>query len=144
MGRPPKERRVEQLPPVTHYKPAGVPLRTLEEVILTIEEMEAIRLADIEQLGQGAAAERMEVSRPTFNRIVNTAHQKIAVALWQGHALRVDGGNFRIAHHCQTGMRHFTCQTCGHKWALPHGTGQRCHDLTCPACQASTVTRADE
>lgn len=143
MGRPPKERRVEQLPPVTHYKPAGVPLRTLEEVILTIEEMEAIRLADIEQLGQGAAAERMEVSRPTFNRIVNTAHQKIAAALWQGHALRVDGGNFRIAHHCQTSMRHFTCQTCGHKWALPHGTGQRCHDLTCPACQASTVTRDD-
>ncbi|WP_094604838.1 hypothetical protein SPSIL_019030 [Sporomusa silvacetica DSM 10669] len=96
MGRPHKERRVEQLPPVTHYKPAGVPLRNLEEVTLTIEEMEAIRLADIEQLDQAAAATRMEVSRPTFHRIVNTAHQKIAAALWGGHALRVYGGTFRI------------------------------------------------
>jgi uncharacterized protein len=144
MGRPYKERRVEQLPPVTHYKPAGIPLRTLEEVTLTVEEMEAIRLADIEQLDQAASAERMEISRPTFHRIVSMAHQKIAAALWQGHAIRVSGGNFRIAHRCQTGLRHFTCQTCGHKWTLPHGTGQRCHELTCPACQASTVSRDEE
>ncbi len=144
MSRPYKERRVEQLPPVTHYKPAGAPLRSLEEVTLTIEKMEAIRLADIEQLDQAAAAERMEVSRPTFYHIVSTAHQKIAAALWQGHALRMDGGNFRIAHRCQTSLRRFTCQTCGHKWPLPHGTGQRCHDVTCPACQASTVSRDEK
>lgn len=144
MVRPYKERRVEQLPPETHYKPAGVPLRTLEEVILTIEEMEAIRLADIEQLDQGAAAERMEVSRPTFHRIVNKAHQKIATALWNGLALRVDGGNFRVVHHCQTGLRYFTCQSCGHKWTLPHGTGHRCHDLTCPMCLDSNVRRDEE
>ncbi|MCE5284354.1 MAG: DUF134 domain-containing protein [Pelosinus sp.] len=144
MGRPHKERRVEQLPPITHYKPAGIPLRTLEETTLTIEEMEAIRLADIENLDQGAAAERMEVSRPTFHRIVNTAHQKIAAALWQGNALRIDGGNFRIVHHCQTGLRHFTCQTCGHKWTLPHGTGQCCHDLPCPMCQNSNIIRDEE
>lgn len=144
MGRPHKERRVEQLPPVTHYKPAGIPLRNMEEVILTVVEMEAIRLADIEQLDQAAAADRMEVSRPTFHRIVNTAHQKIAKALWQGYALRVDGGNFRIAHQCQQGLRHFVCQSCGHKWTLPYGTGQRGHDLSCPACQAVTVIREDE
>lgn len=144
MSRPHKERRIEQLPPVTHYKPAGVPLRELEEITLNIDEMEAIRLADIEQLDQASAAERMEISRPTFHRIVNTAHQKIAAALWQGYALRVDGGNFRVEHRCQTGLRHFTCQTCGHKWTLPHGTGQRCHDLSCPACKADTVIRDDE
>ncbi|MDD4601653.1 hypothetical protein SDC9_11423 [bioreactor metagenome] len=145
MVRPSKERRVEQLPPVTHYKPAGIPLRGLEEITLTIEEMEAIRLSDIEQLDQAAAAERMEISRPTFHRIVNAAHQKIASALWQGRALRVEGGNFRIAsHHCQTSLRHFTCQTCSHKWTLPHGTGQRGHDLACPTCQASTVVRDEE
>nr|WP_238543519.1 DUF134 domain-containing protein [Pelosinus sp. HCF1] len=143
MGRPHKERRVEQLPPTTHYKPVGIPLRDIEEVILTIEEMEAIRLADIEQLDQASAAERMEVSRPTFHRIVNSAHQKIAAALWQGHALRVDGGNFRIAHRFQADPRHCICHTCGHKWSLPHGTGQRCHDLSCPQCQASTVSRVD-
>lgn len=145
MGRPHKERRIEALPPVTHYKPAGIPLRDLEEIILTIEEMEAIRLGDIEQLDQGAAAERMEVSRPTFHRIINKAHQKIAAALWQGYALRVDGGTFRIAHCCQTtSLRHFVCETCGHKWSLPHGTGQRCHDLICPACQASTIRREED
>ncbi|CQR72420.1 hypothetical protein SOV_13810 [Sporomusa ovata DSM 2662] len=144
MARPHKERRVEQLPPVTHYKPAGVPLRNLEEVILTIEEMETIRLADIEQLDQAAAAERMEISRPTFHRIVNTAHRKIAAALWGGHALRVDGGTFRIDRHCQTDLRHFVCQVCGHKWTLPRGNGQRCHDLSCPACEASVVSRDEE
>lgn len=141
MGRPHKERRVEKLPPITHYKPAGIPLRSIEEITLTIEEMEAIRLADVELLDQAAAAERMEVSRPTFHRIVNKAHQKIATALWQGYALRVDGGTFRIVHRCQQEMRHFTCQTCGHKWSLPHGTGQRCIDLTCPNCQSQNVFR---
>ena len=144
MARPLKERRIEKLPPVTHYKPAGIPLRSLEEITLTIEEMEAIRLADIELLDQAAAAERMEISRPTFHRILNKAHQKIAAALWQGQALRVDGGNFKIAHRCQTSQRHFTCDSCGHKWSLPHGTGQRCHDLVCPTCQGSKVTRDEE
>ena len=141
MVRPHKERRIENLPPLTHYKPVGIPLHGIEEVILTIEEMEAIRLADIEQLDQAAAAASMEISRPTFHRIVNLAHQKIAFALWQGKALRVDGGNFRIAHQCQTGLRHCLCQTCNHKWTVPHGTGERCHDLDCPACQNHTVIR---
>ena len=143
MGRPHKERRVEQIPPVTHYKPAGVPLHDLEEITITIEEMEAIRLADIEQLDQNAAAERMEVSRPTFHRIVNTAHQKIASALWQGHSLMIGGGNFRVSNH-RLDLRHFTCQTCDHHWSLPHGTGQRGHDLTCPVCQAATVRRTKD
>ncbi len=144
MGRPHKERRVEQLPPVTYYKPAGIPLRSIEEITLTIEEMEAIRLADVEQLDQAAAAERMEVSRPTFHRIVSAAHQKIAAALWQGYALRVEGGTFRIAHRCQQGLRHFSCHACGHKWALPCGNGQRCHELICPACQSASISRDSE
>ncbi len=144
MVRPHKERRVEKLPPLTHYKPVGIPLHNLEEIILTIEEMEAIRLADIEQLDQAAAADSMEISRPTFHRIVNRAHQKIASALWQGQALRVDGGKFRVAHQCQTSLRHCLCRTCGHKWSVPHGTGQRCHDLPCPSCQEFTVSRDRE
>lgn len=141
MVRPQKERRVEKLPPLTHYKPVGIPLHDIEEIILTIEEMEAIRLADIEQVDQATAAASMEISRPTFHRIVNLAHQKIAAALWQGQALRVDGGKFRIAHEHRTDLRHCSCRTCGHKWSVPHGTGQRCHDLPCPACETFTVTR---
>ncbi len=144
MVRPQKERRVEQLPPVTNYKPAGIPLRSMEEIILTVEEMEAIRLADVEQLDQAGAAERMEVSPPTFNRIVNAAHKKIATALWQGYALRIEGGNFRIAHRCQQGLRRFICHTCGRHWSLPHGTGQRGYDLVCPHCQSIDISRDNE
>lgn len=144
MVRPHKERRIEKLPPLTHYKPVGIPLHDIEEIILTIEEMEAIRLADIEQLDQGTAAASMDISRPTFHRIVNLAHQKIATALWQGQALRVDGGKFRIAQQCKTGERHCFCQTCNHRWTIPYGTGQRCHDLPCPSCQNFTVIRDGE
>ena len=138
MARPSKESQVEQLPPVTYYKPAGIPLRDMEEITLTVEEMEAIRLSDVEQLDQAAAGERMGVSRPTFHRIVNRAHQKIAIALWNGQALRVEGGNFRIAH-----LRHFQCQDCGHRWSLPRGNGQRCQDLPCPHCNGSKIVRGN-
>lgn len=141
MVRPYKERRVEQLPPISCYKPAGISLCNLEEITITVEEMEAIRLADIEQLDQAAAAERMEVSRPTFHRIVNRAHQKIAMALWQGYALHIDGGNFHIAHHQQKSPRVFLCKACGHQWNLPHGNGQSCHDLVCPICFLAAITR---
>ena len=75
MARPHKERRIEQLPPVTSYKPVGVPMREIDEVILTFEEMEAIRLVDAEQLDMGEAAESMEVSRPTLHRIVNEGYE---------------------------------------------------------------------
>ncbi|MPM34199.1 hypothetical protein SDC9_80781 [bioreactor metagenome] len=141
MVRPQKERRVEQLPPVTSYKPAGIPLRSVEEIVLTIEEMEAIRLSDVEQLDQTGAAGRMEISAPTFNRILNGAHRKIATALWQGYALRIDGGNFRVAHQCKQGPRYFICHECEHSWSLPHGTGQSAKDLNCPSCQTANISR---
>ncbi len=144
MVRPHKERRVEQLPSFTHYKPVAIPLRDLDEVVLTIEEMEAIRLTDVELLDQGEAALRMEVSRPTFHRIVNKAHQKIATALWQGKALRIDGGSFRIAGHCHGKTRRFVCQSCNLTWDLPKGKENRCKALTCPACHSNFVNREHE
>ena len=115
MVRPHKERCIEKLPPITHYKPVGIPLHDIEEVLLTIEEMESIRLADIEKLDQATAAANMEVSRPTFHRIINLAHQKIASALWHGQSLRVDGGKFRIAPQCQKGLRRCFCKKCNHQ-----------------------------
>lgn len=141
MVRPQKERRVEQLPPVTSYKPAGVPRCNIEEIVLTIEEMEAIRLSDVEQFDQAAAAERMDVSPPTFNRILNSAHKKIASALWQGYALRIEGGNFRVKHKCKEGLRYFVCQECGHSWSLQYGTGQSARGLDCPQCHSGDVKR---
>ena len=81
MARPPKLRRVEYKPEYTYFKPAGVPKRELEEIILHVEEIEAIRLRDVEDLEQEACAQRMHISRPTFQRVLSSARKKIATSL---------------------------------------------------------------
>lgn len=96
MGRHPLCRRVSYLPSVTFFKPAGIPLRELEEVCLSVEELEAIRLKDIEDLGQEQCAEKMNVSRPTFVRILHGARKKMAEALIKGKAVRIEGGHFEM------------------------------------------------
>ena len=97
MPRPLKCRRVEFIPGVTFFKPAGIPMRVLEEVILSLEEAEAIRLKDLEGLEQADGAESMNVSRPTFQRVLASARQKIADALLNGKAIRIEGGNYEMA-----------------------------------------------
>lgn len=97
MPRPRQCRRVGQLPQATYYKPRGVPLRALEQVGLTVDELEAIRLADLEGLYQEAAAEQMNVSRQTFGRILEAAHRKVADALVNGKALSIEGGPIEVA-----------------------------------------------
>ncbi|MGM0578909.1 MAG: DUF134 domain-containing protein [Myxococcota bacterium] len=92
MGRPPRPRRVDLLPEATYFKPRGVPLRDLDEVTLTVDEVEALRLADLEGRYQQDAAESMGVSRATFGRIVASARRKTAEALVGGKALRIEGG----------------------------------------------------
>jgi predicted DNA-binding protein (UPF0251 family) len=92
MPRPCCRRRVAGRPAVAIFKPIRIPVDRLEEVVMTLDEFEAIRLADLEGLYQEQAAERMGVSRPTFSRIVEAAHRKIADALVHGKALRMEGG----------------------------------------------------
>jgi len=92
MPRPCCDRRVSGQPPANVFKPAGVPMTALDEVRLTLDEFEAIRLADLEQLYQEQAADRMGVSRPTISRILEAAHRKVADALVHGKALRIQGG----------------------------------------------------
>jgi predicted DNA-binding protein (UPF0251 family) len=77
-------------PACIYYKPAGVPLRFLSEVTLALDELEAIRLADVEGLYHVDAAARMDVSRQTFDRIVARARSKIATALMSGQAIRIE------------------------------------------------------
>jgi predicted DNA-binding protein (UPF0251 family) len=84
------------MPPVTYYKPRGVPLATLQCVELTVDELEAIRLADSEHLYQEDAAQRMNVSRQTFGRILDAAHAKVADALVNGKALSIQGGPIEV------------------------------------------------
>lgn len=92
MPRPISERRVGSPPVASVFKPAGIPARELEETILSLDELEAIRLADYEGLYQEAAALRMGVSRQTFGRIVESAHRKVGQVLIEGRALRIEGG----------------------------------------------------
>ena len=92
MPRPRKARRIGAMPVVTVFKPQGVPLMTLRSVVLSVDGLEAIRLADVEGLDHDAAARCMNVSRPTFTRLLSEAHQVVGQALVQGLALEIDGG----------------------------------------------------
>lgn len=97
MPRPRKRRRVRGEPGVDYFKPQGVPLNQLGEVVLTVDEFEAIRLADMEGLPQTEAADEMEVSQPTFHRLVTSARQKVSRAIVEGKAIRIEGGHYRLA-----------------------------------------------
>ena len=92
MPRPHCTRTIQGKPQATTFKPAGVPIIALEEVVVTLDEFEAIRLADLDRLYQERAAEQMGVSRPTFSRIIDAAHAKIADAIVHGKAIRIEGG----------------------------------------------------
>lgn len=89
MARPMKCRKVACAVSVSYFKPQGIPMRDLEEVELELDEIEAIRLADLEELYQADAAMRMGVSRQTFGNIIARAHKKVAMALIGGKALRI-------------------------------------------------------
>jgi predicted DNA-binding protein (UPF0251 family) len=78
------------------FHPAGIPSREPVAIVLTLDEFEAIRLADLEGLYQEQAAERMIVSRPTFGRILAAAHRKVAEALVHGKTLKIEGGAIRM------------------------------------------------
>lgn len=96
MPRPRKRRILRWTPKQAVYKPAGVPLADLRLVTLLHEELEALRLADLEGLDQTEAAGRMGVSRSTFQRILSQARRQVALALVEGHALQVEGGTFEV------------------------------------------------
>ncbi len=105
MPRPKKRRRLERSPRPAIYKPAGLALDDLRRVTLLHEEAEALRLADLEGLTQAQAAERMGVSRSTFQRVLTHARQQVALALTEGHALQIEGGTFEVAPSRHRGPR---------------------------------------
>lgn len=97
MPRPLKCRTIQGEPRVTQYKPSGVPARLLETVALGLDELEAIRLADMDGLYHEEAAARMGISRPTFGRLVSEARHKVADALFHGKALVFAGGTVAVS-----------------------------------------------
>lgn len=102
MPRPFKCRRVFGMPGADYFKPRGIPLSDLQEIGLTIDEFEAIRLADLEGLYQEDAAKKMDISRQTFGNIVASAHKKIADAIVNGKALKISGGSY-VQHEPRPG-----------------------------------------
>jgi len=89
MVRPINPRRLRFNPEVLYFKPRGVPMRILEEVELLSDELEAIKLHDVDGLDQIEAAKKMNVSQPTFGRILDKAYKKIAEALVKGKAIKI-------------------------------------------------------
>ncbi|MEN6623799.1 MAG: DUF134 domain-containing protein [Smithella sp.] len=96
MSRPKCNRVICGIPDKNYFKPRGIPSSELTEIVLTLDEYEAIRLADYEQLYQEEAAGRMNISRQTFGRIVESAHKKIADVLINGKALKIEGGKISL------------------------------------------------
>lgn len=137
MVRPQKDRIVKYNPNVTYFKPRGIPMIGLEEVVLTVDEREAIRLADLQGFSHEEAGVEMGVSRATFGRIVKRARKILADALINGKAIRVEGGNFRMIQE----RRIFSCQSCENRWEEPPGTG---HPGVCPACHEDEIYRVSK
>lgn len=133
MPRPTRWRRVAFVPQVAYFKPAGVPSAMLDKVLLSVEEAEAIRLKDLEGLQQEECAQRMRISRPTFHRLLESARAKLADALINGKAIRIEGGNFEMA------IRRFRCSNDGNEWNVPFEKMVSGIPHVCPRCDSPDV-----
>jgi predicted DNA-binding protein (UPF0251 family) len=125
MPRPRKRRTVEYTPSKLTYKPVGRPLGELQQVWLSYDELEALRLADVEGLYQAEGAKRMGISRSTFQRTLSDARCKVARALVEEAAL--------VIGQAEAPIQRWRCPACDHAWAVIHGSGEATQP-TCPKC----------
>jgi len=133
MARPVKLRYVAELPSANSFRPMGIPTNLLEEVRLSLEEIEAIRLKDLEGLEQEECAEGMHISRPTFHRVLESGRKKLADALLNGKAIQIGGGNFGLP------QQRFRCNNDGHEWNVPFGVLASRLPLSCPICSSVNI-----
>lgn len=112
MARPKKLRKVSVIPKFKNFKPSGIKCNDLEKITLKIEELEALKLRDIDKLEQAACAKKMEVSRQTFQLIIKKAHEKVSTSLIEGRCLTIEGGDF-IRKNTS-----YDCPKCGKKHAI--------------------------
>ena len=110
MPRPRRCRRVCFEPGIVYFKPAGVPMTELEEVVLTVDKFEAIRLKDVDGLEQEQCAQRMNISQPTFHRLYLEARRNIADAIVNGKALKIEGGPYEIRPQHKSGRKGRCCR----------------------------------
>ena len=130
MPRPPIERAVGGVPRVTLFKPAGVPGRDLEQLPLAVDELEAIRLVDLEGLSHEQAAAAMGVSRQTVGRVLDRGRAVVAEALIGGKAILIGGGQYRVE------PRQLCCAACGAIWAAVPDTDR---PAECPTCGSADL-----
>lgn len=113
------------------YKPFGVPMRELESVVMSMEEYEALRLADYENLTHEKAAEKMNISRPTFTRLYDRARKNVAKAFVEGKAILIRGGTF------VSGEYWYRCSNC-HETIV-----SLTPEENCDKCNSANIVRLD-
>lgn len=131
MARPMKPKLVGEAPRTDYFKPRGIPLAQLEEVKLTVEELESLRLVDLEGMYQEDAAREMGVSRQTIQRMITEARAKVVEALVSGKALRIEGGNYIL----REGAGRYRCGRCGDEFLSRYGRKGR--GWICPSCDTT-------
>ncbi len=132
MVRPRLHRRVSGEFNATYFKPAGIPVRDLDTVNLTFDELEAVRLTDLEDLYQADAAVKMNISRQTLGNIVKSAHKKIAEALIKGKAIKIEGGTIEYMRKL------YYCPSCESTFQ-----GEE-NKENCPSCQSEKIEPAEK
>ncbi|MBU0894434.1 MAG: DUF134 domain-containing protein [Nanoarchaeota archaeon] len=155
MVRPTRTRRIFFQPDITYFKPAGIPMVNLKETILSFDELESIRLIDSEKMEQNKAGKKMKISQSTLSRLLREGRKNLADAILQGHAIKIQGGNFKMVKQVGRGfgrglggggrMRRFAagpggickCLKCGYE--EPQVRGQPCTNKKCPKCQTQMV-----
>lgn len=135
--RPQKDRIVAFNPDVSYFKPRGIPMLELEEVRLTVDECEALRLSDLLDLSHEDGGKQMGVSRATFGRILQRARSVVADALINGKAINIEGGNFKM----NSRERIFECDACKRRWSELLGTGR---PDQCPHCSSRNLFRVSQ
>ena len=129
MPRPIRNRIVHEPPLFTEFKPIGIPARSLEQVKLSLDEYEAIRLADQLGLSHEEAAGEMGISRPTFSRLIEKSRKKLAEFIFGGKLLTIDGGNIHFRKNI------LRCHDCGHMFKINIDT-----PITeCPECHSKNL-----
>lgn len=135
MARPTKWRKIEHIPAIPYFVPSETDIKEIPENILKLEELEAIRLKDLEGLEQEECAQRMEVSRPTFQRILLSAREKVADSLINGKMIHIEGGNF-TRNICP-----IHCSDCGKVWKESYENLEMIKkgQYLCPSCGSVKV-----
>jgi len=130
MTRPRKNRKVNAPPKIKGMKPIGVPGRMLEKIVLSIDEYEAIRLTDYKGYSHKQSAKIMDISRPTFTRLVDSARKKIAEAIIGVKDLLIEGGTFSFQNHL------IRCLNCGDVYS---SSIEKVTPSSCPECNSAEI-----